>query len=128
MNAALHAPDVAPIGRVVLSRGPEVALHPSVTLLRSPWPIDAIWRANRADATDDCVDLNAGSVRLQVWRSGDEVLIRSLSRAAFVLREAVMRTGSLEAAASEALVVDAGVDLATLLVELLAEEVLIERS
>jgi hypothetical protein len=128
MNVALHAPDAAPIERTVLARRPTIALHPSVTLLQSPWPVDAIWRANQASATDDRVDLNAGGVRLQVWRSGDEIVFRALSPAAFVLREAIERTGSLEAAAGEVLAVDVDADLAAHIVELLAEEVLIERS
>jgi len=128
MNVALHAPDAASIERVALSRSPRIALHPSVTLLQSPWPVDAIWRANQAGAIDDRVDLNAGGVRLQVWRAGDEVVFRSLSPAEFVLRDAIMRTGSLEAAAGEALAVDAGTDLTPHIVELLAEEVLIEKS
>jgi hypothetical protein len=128
MNVALHAPDVVPIERVALARRPRIALHPSVTLLQSPWPIDAVWRANQAGATDDRVDLDAGGVCLQVWRSGDEVLFRALSPTAFVLRETVMRTGSLEAAAGEALAGDAGADLGAYIVGLLAEEVLIERS
>jgi hypothetical protein len=128
MNIALHAPEAVPIERVALSRSPRIALHPSVTLLQSPWPVDAIWRANQPGATDDRVDLNAGGVRLQVWRAGDEVLFRSLSPAEVVLRGAIMRTGSLEAASGEALAVDAGTDLTTHIVELLAEEVLIEKS
>jgi hypothetical protein len=128
MNVALHAPDAAPIERVALSRSPRIALHPSVTLLQSPWPIDAIWRANQAGVTHDRVDLNAGGVRLQVWRSGDEVVFRPLLPTEFVLRDAIMRTGSLEAAAGQALTVDAGTDLAAHIGELLAEEVLIERS
>lgn len=128
MNVALHAPDAAPIERAALVLRPTIALHPSVTLLQSPWPVDAIWRANQPGAIDDGVDLNAGGVRLQVWRSGDEVLFRSLSPAELVLRDAIMRTGSLEAAAGEALAFDAGTDLVTHVAELFAEEVLIERS
>ena len=46
MNAALHAPDVEPIAPKALRAPVTLALHPSVTLLRSPWPLDAIWRAN----------------------------------------------------------------------------------
>ena len=128
MNVALHAPDAAPIERVALSLRPRIALHPSVTLLQSPWPVDAIWRANQPGAIDDRVDLSAGGVRLQVWRAGDAVLFRSLSPAEVVLRGAIMRTGSLEAASAEALAVDADTDLTTHIVELLAEEVLIEKS
>jgi hypothetical protein len=128
MNVALHAPDAATIERVTLARGARITLHPSVSLLRSPWPIDAIWRANQPGTVDDRVDLDAGRVCLQVWRAGDDVLFRALSPAALVLREAIVRTGSLEAAAEEALGADAGIDLAACIAELLDEEVLIARS
>ena len=128
MNVALHAPDAVPIGRAALARGPRAALHPSVTLLQSPWPIDALWRANQPDASDDRVDLDAGGVRLQIWRAGDDVLFRALAPAAFALREAIARTGSLEDAAAEALALDADLDLGAHIVELLDEEVLIARS
>jgi hypothetical protein len=74
------------------------------------------------------VDLDAGGVRLQIWRAGDDVLFRALSPAAFVLREAIARTGSLEDAAAEALALDAGLDLAAHIVGVLDEEVLIARS
>src|SRR5262249_32525180 len=116
MNLAWHAPDVAPIARAALTHAPTIALHPSVTLLQSPWPVDAIWRANQAEATDDRVDLDSGGVRLQVWRAGDDVCLRSLAPAAFALREAIARTGELEAAAGAALTVDPDADLAALLV------------
>jgi hypothetical protein len=36
-----------------------LALHPSVTLLRSPWQLDAIWRANQPGAAEDTVNLAA---------------------------------------------------------------------
>jgi hypothetical protein len=128
MNVALHAPDVVAVERAALARGSWIALHPSVTLLRSPWPVDAIWRANQPEAGDDRVELDGGEVHLQVWRAGDEVLFRALSPAAFVLREAIAHTGSLEAAAAEALALDPGIDLAAHIVELLDDEVLIARS
>ena len=128
MNVALHAPDAAPVERAALARRARIALHPSITLLRSPWPVDAIWRANQSDAVEDCVDVGSGETRLQVWRAGDDVLFRALSPAAFVLRQAIERTGSLEDAAAETLALEDGVDLGAYIVELLAEEVLIARS
>jgi hypothetical protein len=128
MSVAWHAPDVRAIERAALARGAMIALHPSVTLLRSAWPVDAIWRANQAEATGDRVDLDAGGVRLQIWRAGDEVHFRSLSAAAFTLRETIARAGALETAAGAALAVDPDADLTALIVELLDEEVLIARS
>jgi hypothetical protein len=128
MNVAWNARDVAPIARATLAHGPTIALHPSVTLLESPWPVDAIWRANQAGAIEERVDLDAGGVRLQVWRAGDDVRVRSLTVAGFALRQAIAQTGALEAALGAALAVDPDVDLPALIVELLDEEVLIARS
>jgi hypothetical protein len=48
-----------------------LALHPSVTLLRWPWQLDAIWRANQPGAAEDTGDLARGGVLLQVWRWGE---------------------------------------------------------
>jgi len=128
MNVALHAPDAVPVDRGALARGPRIALHPSVTLLRSPWPVDAIWRANQPEVVDDRVEVDGGGVDIQVWRAGDDVLFRALSPAAFVLRAAVGYTGSLKAAEAEALALDTGIDLAAHIVELLDEEVVVARS
>src|SRR2546421_584408 len=54
MNVALHAADATPLTTETaraLSAGTlesaRLALHPSVTLLASPWPVDALWRANQ---------------------------------------------------------------------------------
>ena len=59
MNVALHAADAAPLTAEALrALAPGAVgdlaldLHPSVTLLRSPWPVDRIWRANQPGAED----------------------------------------------------------------------------
>jgi len=127
MNAALHAPDVEPIAPEALRAPVTLALHPSVTLLRSPWPLDAIWRANQPDAESDAVDLDTGGVLLQVWRADEEVVFRRLSAAGFAFRNAVARSGRLDAAAEAALAADAAADLPTLIRALLDEEVLVSR-
>jgi len=124
MNTALYAPDADPIEVEALQPDSVVALHPSVTLLQSPWPIDAIWRANQPDASDDPVDLGAGAVCLQVWRAGDDVMFRPLSIAAFALRSAIASAGRLDAAAEASLAIDADADLPTLVLALLDEQVL----
>ena len=125
MNAALHAPDVEPIAPEALRAPVTLALHPSVTLLQSPWPLDAIWRASQPDAESDAVDLDAGGVVLQVWRAGEEVAFRRLSAAGFAFRNALARSGQLHTAAEAALAADAGADLATLSRALLDEQVLV---
>ena len=127
MYAAAGAADAAPLNAAALaSFAPEstpllrLALHPALGLLASPWPVDRIWRANRRDATaDDApIDLAAGGVRLEVSRVGTEVVMRPLDPAAFAFRAALSRGGTLEAAATAALGVDAGFDLGAALGEL----------
>jgi hypothetical protein len=125
MNLALHAADVPSIEpRALLDPGP-VTLHPSVTLLSSPWPVGAIWRANQPDAGADPVDLTSGGVRLQVWRADDVVVFRVLSPAAFAFRAALARTGRLEGAVAAALDADPAADPALLLREVLDEQALV---
>jgi hypothetical protein len=125
INTALHAPDAAPIQPATLGALPAVALHPSVTLLHSPWPIDAIWRAGQPEATDGPVDLQAGAVRLQVWRDHDEAVIRALSPADFAFREILGRAGGLEAAAEAARAAEPDADLVALVRRLLDDQVLV---
>src|SRR5262245_48231207 len=54
MNHALHAEDAVALDPRWLARVPAEALgrlrlrlHPSARLVASPWPVDAIWRANQ---------------------------------------------------------------------------------
>ena len=130
MNAALHAPDTEALSADTLRALPagtletaDLALHPSVALLDSPWPVDAVWRANQAGG-DGVADLGAGGVHLCVWRLGDEVVFRALPPAAFAFRRALARDGRLAAAVAAALDADPRVDLAALVREALDEAVL----
>ena len=125
MNAALNAPDLEAAAPETLSPASPVALHPSVSLLRSPWPIDMIWRANQPEREGAVVDLETGGVRLQVWRAGDEVVFRPLSIAEDALRRALTSAGRLDAAAEAALAADATADVATLVRGVLEEGVLV---
>jgi hypothetical protein len=88
-------------------------LHPALGLLASAWPVDRIWRANRADAPDDtAIKLDAGGVRLEVSRLGEEVALRALSPGAFAFREALRVGASLETATKRSLAADEHFDLA----------------
>jgi hypothetical protein len=133
MNAALHAADVTalePEGLRALTPA-ELArlalrLDPSVTLLASAWPIDRIWRANQPDA-NGAVDLDAGAVRLEVRRVGDDVVYRALAPATFALRAALAAGQTLEDAVERALAEDAAFDLAAGIRALLDERLLVAR-
>ena len=100
--------------------------HPSVALLRSVWPIDRIWRANLPGADPGVtVDLQSGSVHLQVWRRNDGVVFRTLSPADFGFRRALADGRALGTAARMTLTIEPYFDLATSLSELLRDDVLV---
>jgi hypothetical protein len=133
LNAALHAEDVTPLDPSILrAMAPEMVaqltlrLDPSVTLLRSPWPIARIWHANQPGSDPDAViDLDDGGVCLEVRRRADEAAFRELTPAAHALRDGLARGKTLEEAAVDALAEDTGFDLAAALGELLAEGVVV---
>jgi hypothetical protein len=125
MNAALHAPDVAPLPAEALRRAPPVALHPSVMLLDSPWPIDRIWRQAQHGADDETVDLDAGGVSLQIWRRGDDVVFRRLDPASRAFRRRLAESGSLHDAAGAVLASEPAADLPSLIRALIDDAILI---
>jgi hypothetical protein len=129
MNVALHAPDAValdPDALRALEPGAlarlTLRLEPSVTLLESPWPVDAIWRANQP-AADGIVDLDAGAARLEIRRLGDDVVVRALPPGAFAFRAALAAGRALEDAVEHALDAEPGFDLASEIHALLDERV-----
>ena len=132
LNRAEHADDDTALDVRLLGEVPAddvdrltFRLHPSMTLLRSPWPIDRIWRMNQPDAgPDTTVDLQSASASLQVWRRRDDVVLRTLAAADFAFRRALADGGTLGTSADIASVVDPGFDLAASLTELVHDDVL----
>jgi len=130
MNVALQAPDAVPLEPDMLR-----ALHPhavarltlrfepSVTLLASAWPVDAIWRANQPDA-DGAVDLGGGEARIEIRRVDDDVVFRALPAGTFAFRAALASERTLEDAVERALDAEPGFDLASEIRALLDERVL----
>jgi hypothetical protein len=101
-------------------------LHPAVSLLASPWPIDDIWRANQPEADPDLtVILDRGGVQLEVRRDGDDAVFRALEAASHVWRLRLGEGRTLEAAAAAALEVDSSFDLAGALRELFAAHMVV---
>ena len=130
MNAALHAPDATALTAEALRARPadaletaDVSLHPSVTLLASTWPVDAIWHANQV-GRDGRADLDAGGVRLCVWRRGEDVLFRRVSPAAFAFLQELGAGGGLADAAEAAVDAEPAAELSRLVREALDDEVL----
>jgi hypothetical protein len=114
MNAAAHAMDAEPAALDSLSHvAPEDAerlifgLDPSIGYLASPFPIDAIWRANRScDSGDVVIDLASGSVRLEISRRDGDVVFRKLDDPTFAFRQALATGAPLGSALERALTVD----------------------
>lgn len=133
INAALHAQDggaadLASLGDMSAEVIATVTLrvHPSVTLLCSPWPVDRIWRANQPGADPEAtIDLRAGGVCVEVRRLGDEAIWRVLPPAAHAFRAALAAGRTLEQAAGAALAADAGFDLPGAIHALFVEELVV---
>jgi hypothetical protein len=130
MNVALHAPDAValdPDALRALEPGAlarlTLRLEPSVTLLDSPWPVDAIWRANQP-AADGVVDLGAGAARIEIRRLGDDVVFRALPPGTFAFRAALAAGRTLQDAVERALDAQPGFHLASEIRALLDERVL----
>jgi hypothetical protein len=129
MNLALHAEDVPPLAPAALAAvvpndvsGLVFRLDPSAAWLRSPWPLDRIWRANQADADPETtVDVATGGVRLEVRRHDETVTLRQLEEAPFAFRAALGQGSTLEAATDAALAVTPCFDLTAALQALLQE-------
>jgi hypothetical protein len=129
MQRALHAADTIPLSiGAIQGVAPEVAgtitltLEPSVSLLRSPYPVDRIWRANQADVLEPAVvDLAAGAAWLEVRRRGDDVIVRALDPAVFAFRGALSGGADLGTATGEALAADPAFDLGRAIAALFAD-------
>lgn len=80
-HSAYYAADVAPELMVrhlpakdLAKSNADIGLHPSCTVLASPYPVHRIWEVNRNNH-DETVSLEEGEVLLLVVRAGGEVLI-----------------------------------------------------
>jgi hypothetical protein len=132
VNRAGHAEEAVPVDLGALRSvdpddldGLTLRFDPSVALLASPWPVDAVWQANQPDADPDAVvDATTGPVVLEVRRLDDDVVIRRLEGAGHAFRRALLDGEALGAAAAAAAATDASFDLGRALRELFDDNVL----
>jgi hypothetical protein len=88
--------------------GTRLALVPSLTLLRTAYPVEPIWRAaleNDGDALSR-LDAGPGVSILAVWRAGDGAAVVSLGPAAAAFLEEVIAGGDASAAVNAAAAAD----------------------
>jgi hypothetical protein len=84
----------------------QLALHPSLFLLRSSWSIDRIWAANQKDADGEIAEGITDPVTLAVHRAGAGILHRRLFAADFAFLQSLAAGGSLWKATELALDAD----------------------
>jgi hypothetical protein len=121
VGQALHAPDTKSLehsqlldieppyqGRVCFTP------HPSVSLVSSPYPVDAIWRAvlARDDVALAAIKLSSGAVRLLVERRAGEIEVTRLDERRWKFAEALFAGHSLSTALTVADTPNAAVWLA----------------
>lgn len=107
VNRALHAPEVpaldaSTLAAVAPSDHERVCFvaHPSITMLRSSFPVDTIWRAvlQHDEAALAAIDLGSGPVCLIVQRLGDAVEVERLHERAWRFATALLGGQALRAA------------------------------
>ncbi len=109
MARAIGAEDTIPLRPDALTgiaagETPRLTFHfdPSIAYLESPWPVDAIWRANQPGVADASVSLDGGGGFFEIRRHEDLVEMRALTGAAFAFREALSGGATLETATEAA--------------------------
>jgi len=129
---AYHAPEARPLDPAMLScvPGDEAAelcftLHPSVRIVRSPFPALTIWRMNVADGVPAPVDLDSGGEDTLVTRPDAEVEVRSVPAGGAEFIEALAQGHHLVEAAKAGLRAAVEFDLAANLTALLGAGVFV---
>lgn len=114
---ALHASEAVPVGADGFAAVPaagladlRVALHPSVVVVRSCWPIVAIWAAHHGQGTLNGIDLSVAEDAL-VARPGHEAEVHLLPPGAAVFLTALAVGRPLGSAAAEAAAAEPTFDL-----------------
>ncbi len=107
VNRALHAPNAVPLDLAQLNAFSDTPpqdirfiAHPAVSLLRSDFPVDAIWRATLADddAALEGLNLSDGPAWLLVGRGNDSVAVSRMDDTAWRFAAALCAGETLAAA------------------------------
>jgi hypothetical protein len=122
VNRSLHAPDADPLAverlaTVAPADHDQVCFvpHPSVSTLRSDFPVDTIWRAvlQEDEVAMSAIDLGSGPAYLIVQRTADHVDVVRLDECAWRFTAALFEGRPIGAALGSA----AGVDAPALLAQ-----------
>jgi hypothetical protein len=123
---AYHAPEVAPIDPSAFTAiapdqlpAIQLALHPSLRVVRSQFPALTIWQMNVAGGVPAPVDLAAGGEDVLVVRPLADVEVRSIPEGSLELIQALADGKTVLAALEAALIANARFDLSANLSDLL---------
>ncbi len=121
INESYHAVDASmldprAIAAVPIARYADLMFipHPSCRLIASPYPIEAIWRANRPDR-DGAASLDAPSSHLLVHRYDLDVRLAEIGRAGHAFLAAIVAGSFLGRAYEDAARIDPDFELASAL-------------
>ena len=121
LNIAATVRDATPLQAEALAAVPAeraayvaLRLQPSLSYFASPWPIDAIWQANKEDEVRP-IELASGGTSLEIRRAGDAVAWCRLDPGTFAFRTALADGLVLAAAIAAATLRDPTFDLAAAL-------------
>ena len=132
MVAAEHPGfDVAALSSVPPERYGELrfALHPTVRLVSSAFPILDVWRAHQPAATNiDALDLATGAQHVVLLRLTDHVQFRAIDQSSWTLLHALSCNETLNSAAQAALALDPQFNLAAALAQFIGLTVLVDFS
>ncbi len=124
-SEAYHAADSTPLELEALQAlspevlaGATIELHPSVRLLRSSYPVAALWAAQQQDIVTPLSSWEAQDVL--VVRPDSSVSVHTLAGGTFEFLAALINHGSLENAAAAALLVAPHFDVGLRLVDLIS--------
>jgi hypothetical protein len=127
LNIAATVQEAAPLQAEALAAVPahEAAyvafrLQPSLSYFDSPWPIDAIWQANKEDEVPP-IDLTSSGTNLEIRRADEAVVWRRLDPGTFAFRTALADGLVLAAAMAAATLRDPAFDLTAALQHVFAE-------
>lgn len=102
-------------------------VHPSVNIVRSPYPVNAIWQAHQSGSDDDFhIDLDSGPCVALVSRSADTVQVDEMTAAEAVWLEQIQAGISLGNATDTTLEHYPNFDLPTTLLKLVTKSILID--
>jgi hypothetical protein len=133
-HVAYFAKDAAPLDLCQLAQIPSekhpyliFRVHPAARVIRSSYPINAIWQAHQADADDDFhIDLDSGLCIALVTRKEDRVEVIELSEVEAIWLQLIEAENPLGTATITTLERYPDFDLQTTLLKLVMQNVLID--